>query len=154
MQQPPKMTAPEDKTLSTRIRHHVKRLKAVSLLINRTGKRGERTQKKNVSWFTQIVMYVRNTILCATRHYCKPAFTSCNSILFKPETRSNSLNEILSSEGSVIFIFYFFDRTYNPALGKLIPNEAGNVNESCLIVSLFWVTFSFSSGGNTRNLSH
>lgn len=46
MQQSPKMTAPEDKTLSTRIRPHMGRLKAALLLINGIGKREERTQKK------------------------------------------------------------------------------------------------------------
>lgn len=48
MQRSPKMTAPEDKTLSTWLRPHVRRLKAVSLLINGAGKRGERTQGKKM----------------------------------------------------------------------------------------------------------
>lgn len=120
MQQSPKMTAPEDKTLSTRIQPHVRRLKAVSLLLNGTGKRGERTQKKNVSWFTQRDYYDRNSIRAITVNQPLQVATAFYLYL-KPD---HTLNEISSSEESVIFIFYFFDRTYKPALGKL-PNEAG-----------------------------
>lgn len=39
-----------------------------------------------------------------------------------------------------IYFFYFFDGKYNPALGKLLPNEARNVNESCLI-RVDWIYF-------------